>query len=368
MPVSDKILVLGGYGRVGRVVAAQLAERYPRKVVAAGRRIEKAEALAYKTHGRVLPLALDLENPGDLSAALNDAKLVVTCVERPDDALARACLTRGLHYLDVSASYRGQQRVVALGNLARRQGAAAVVGSGLVPGLSNLLAAQLARRFTLLAQLDIYLLLGLGDVHGEDAVRWLLASTGHRFSVKTLGRFQSVQSLTDAQSATFPGDSRPRKTYRFDFADQHTLPLTTGAAGAATRLCFDSRVVTRLLVTLNRLGVKLRAVPPRALSTLVARLNLGSARFALVVEAKGRVNTSETRLKTALTGRNESRTTGVVTAGVADYLYRGRVAPGVHYIDEAVQLEELRPMLEQEGLRFWPDDPDDVVPSELGAI
>jgi hypothetical protein len=45
----------------------------------------------------------------------------------------------------------------------------------------------------------------------------------------------------------FPGGYGTRAAYRFDFADQHVLAHTLGVAQVATRLCFDSAALTRLL-------------------------------------------------------------------------------------------------------------------------
>jgi len=35
--IRDKILVVGGYGNVGRVICGYLAEKFPGKIIAAGR-------------------------------------------------------------------------------------------------------------------------------------------------------------------------------------------------------------------------------------------------------------------------------------------------------------------------------------------
>lgn len=47
-------------------------------------------------------------------------------------------------------------------------------------------------------------------------------------------------NFTDPRQVRFPGERRRHTTYRFDFADQHTLPETIGATAASTHLCFDS--------------------------------------------------------------------------------------------------------------------------------
>jgi hypothetical protein len=68
---ADGIVVVGGYGSVGRTVCAELAGRFPGRVFAAGRDLGRAEAFSREMGGTVLPLRLDLagaagpQAPGD---------------------------------------------------------------------------------------------------------------------------------------------------------------------------------------------------------------------------------------------------------------------------------------------------------------
>ena len=58
--MNGTILIIGGYGAVGRVAATRLAERYPGQVIAAGRNYDRANELSKATNRKIRPLAVDI--------------------------------------------------------------------------------------------------------------------------------------------------------------------------------------------------------------------------------------------------------------------------------------------------------------------
>ncbi|GIV96968.1 MAG: hypothetical protein KatS3mg057_1625 [Herpetosiphonaceae bacterium] len=141
--MRDNILVVGGYGQVGQVVATRLATRFPGRVIVAGRNMARAAALANTTQGRIAPLQLDLADVPGCVSALDNVQLAIVCLEQNNVAFARACLERGIHYIDISASYHILQQIETFDDLARQHGASAILSVGLAPGLTNLLARYL---------------------------------------------------------------------------------------------------------------------------------------------------------------------------------------------------------------------------------
>ncbi|WP_247740988.1 saccharopine dehydrogenase NADP-binding domain-containing protein [Cohnella sp. LGH] len=142
---KDRIVVAGGYGAVGSIVCRELGYRFPGKVYAAGRSLERAEQLSRETEGRVLPMQLDISRPVD-PKLLEGVKLVVMCLDQKDVSFVRICLLSGAHYIDVSANISFQAQVEALQKEAERGGATAVMNVGLAPGVTNLLALEACRR------------------------------------------------------------------------------------------------------------------------------------------------------------------------------------------------------------------------------
>src|SRR5690606_19119363 len=102
----------------------------------------------------------------------------------------------------------------------------AVLSVGLAPGVTNLLAARAAIPFGRIDRIDLYVLLGLGDVHGTEAVRWMLETAARSFTLQTPEGPVMVEGLSDPKATLFPKDYGHRITYRLDFSDQHVLRRT----------------------------------------------------------------------------------------------------------------------------------------------
>jgi saccharopine dehydrogenase (NAD+, L-lysine-forming) len=354
---ADKIVVLGGYGAVGRVVASSLARQFPGKVFVAGRSRQAAEAFARTSGGAILPLALDAADPGQLAGALDGARVVVECVGRDDVGLARACLERGVHYVDISASAPFLRQVELLDPLARQHGAAAALSVGLAPGLTNLLAKHCVERLGAVDTLDIGILLGLGEAHGAAAIRWTLERMVTPFTLWRDGVAVPVAGFDTARQLRFPGRYGWRWAYRFDFADQHIIVRTLGLPRVSTWLCFDSAMVTRAVGLLRRVGA-LRALRRASvrdrLAALLARVHIGSNGFAISVMARR----GKSPLYTCgLSGRGQSHATGLVAALVAGQLYTTDGLPGVFHIEQRLNPDAVFKQLGAEGISVTLDAP-----------
>ncbi len=137
---GQRIVVVGGYGAVGRVVSLALADRHHGTVVVAGRDVVRARTLARRSPGPLAPTEVDAADAAGLARVLDGAGVLVMCADGANLDVARCCLERGVHYVDISASARVLGAIEALDPLARAHGAAAALSVGLAPGVTNLLA------------------------------------------------------------------------------------------------------------------------------------------------------------------------------------------------------------------------------------
>ncbi|TDE35005.1 saccharopine dehydrogenase NADP-binding domain-containing protein [Actinomadura sp. 6K520] len=292
----ERVVVLGGYGAVGREVAAGLLGHVP-EVVVAGRDPAKARTVDGTT-----PMRIDLRHD-DLDL---DADAVVMCAERENARVAEACLRRGVHYVDVSASYEVLSRIEKLDGLAVERNATAVLSVGLAPGVTNLLAREFGG-----ADVEIGVLVGSGE-HGPSAVEWTLDSLG---------------DIGESWRMRFPEPYGVRTVHRFPFSDQYTLP-----GRVRTGLCLDSRALTALLPRLARFR------DARAVRAAFRRVHVGGDGFAVAVASGGSVR--------SFAGRRQSRATGLAAALVVRRL--AGTAPGVRHIEDAVGPDFL-PELAEHG-------------------
>lgn len=349
--MHDDILIVGGYGQVGRVVADRLGRRFPGRVVVAGRSLERAEAFARQTDGRVRPRQLDATDLTDRAAALSGVRVVVMCVDQPDAGFARACLARGIHYTDVTATYRLIEQIEAHHGVAQAHGATAVLSVGLAPGVTNLLARHASAPFERLDRIDIFVLLGLGDTHGAEALRWMVETAARPFTLQTPSGLVVVEGLSDPKATELTGYGR-RIAYRIDLSDQHVVLRTLGATVAESRVCFDSALATRLFVAMKRLGVLRWAgrLSPRVLAALSGSLRWGSDEFVVQAEARGLLDGEEGVRASALSGRGEAEATGAVAAIVVEHLYEDALPePGVFHVEQVFEPGEVFARLEDDG-------------------
>jgi hypothetical protein len=328
---DGRVLVVGGYGAVGAVVTCQLAEWLPGRVVPGGRNEARA-----RRHGGV---RVDVGDPAGFRQVLDelgDVAAVVLCVEPADAAVARSCLERGIHLVDVGATPGLLDAVAALHGPAVAAGATAVLSVGVAPGLTNLLARRAHDAVGGAERLDLTVLLGTGERHGADAVRWTVAGL--------------AEPVTARPARTVLPGYGARTAHPFPFSDQHTLPRTLGVPEATTRLCLDSRSLTAALFALRRTGLLRGARRPglrRLLTAAFSRVHLGGDGFALRADARR----GDRHAAYALTGRQQSRVSGLVAAYVIRELLTGSGVPaGVHHIEQLPALADLPERLAAHGV------------------
>ncbi|RBM21667.1 saccharopine dehydrogenase [Prauserella sp. PE36] len=330
------VLVVGGYGAVGATVTRSLAEWSPGRVVCAGRDLGRARALADQVGATAAGLDVTDVKGFERLLAEHGVGVVVLCVKPSDGALARACLSNGVHLVDVGASYHLLALTEELTETALEAAATAVLSVGLAPGLTNVLAGRACRDLGGADRIDVTVLLGAGEQHGADALRWTLTQL-----------VAPRQRAARGPARVFLPGYGHRTAHPFPFSDQYTLRRTLGVTDVTTRLCLDSRVLTTLLFALRRTGLlrlAARLDVLRALTAAAGKVHFGSDGFAVAAEA---VHNGH-RVAYALTGNAQGHVTGLVAAHVAHTLLGRGLPPGVHHLDELTAFAGLP---ERIGLR-----------------
>jgi len=350
--MRTNIMVIGGYGHVGQMICRALGELYPGHVIAAGRSFERANRFAKTTNGKVRPLQLDIRAlpPAEL---LIEVRLVIMCLDQTDTAWVEACFRQGIHYVDVSANGAFLSQVEQLHGQAAANGATAVLGVGLAPGLTNLLARYAAEQLDQTEEINIAIMLGMGDQHGQAAIEWTVEHLNSPFHVIQNNNKRAVSSFTDGRITDFGAKLGHRKAYRFNFADQHSLPRTLHVPTVSTRLCFDSSFTTGLLAGMRGIGLfnllKLSTVRHFA-ARLFSKLKFGQALFAVKVDALGikvRGNhADEIQVECFLQGKNEADVTAAVATKIAKTVYESVLPRGVYHSEQLFALEGLLPVIE----------------------
>jgi saccharopine dehydrogenase (NAD+, L-lysine-forming) len=137
-----RVVVIGGAGAMGRIIARDLAEtsRGAVEVVIADRDTRAAEELGLET------VETDVGSPRVLARALRGARAVIASLPyRWNSDAMRGALAARCHYLDLGGLFHETRRQLRLGRAFRESGLMAILGVGSAPGITNVLAARAAR-------------------------------------------------------------------------------------------------------------------------------------------------------------------------------------------------------------------------------
>ena len=325
--MRERVLVLGGYGAIGTPLAHGLAQAGMMPLLA-GRDGAAAAAQAAR-----LPVAvareLDVGDPDTVAATVQQDRIemVVNATGREDPDLALAAVRAGAHFADVSASPGYVQRLQALDAAARHEHRTILASVGLAPGLSNVAAARL-HELTTSAPLEITVLLGLGEDHGDASRRWTLRQIGRTFPDPVDGH--PVRTFSDPRAVSLPGGLGRRPAYRVASADATVLTRHLGVP-VTTRYAFDPAWAARAAGIVGRIpGIG------RTLATIDARLpatRIGTDRWALTVASPTH--------RWGAWGRSQSHATGRVGATAIRHLLERPLA-GVHHLHEVITLAQLQ--------------------------
>ncbi|WP_222166274.1 saccharopine dehydrogenase family protein [Edaphocola aurantiacus] len=341
---KDKIVIVGGYGAVGSSVAKWLSAWYPGRVVVAGRSLQKAKNLQEKLEHTVDILQLDIDHIQNVSF-LADAALLIMCIDQPSGALAELCIDKGVHYIDISATPAVLHRLESLQDKALAQKVTLLLSVGLAPGLTNLLGKWVTQSIPDQKMLQLFVLLGLGEDHGEQAFQWTFDNLHQEYTIQDQGKGQQVKSFTQPLTTDLLGK---RKFYLFNFSDQHILARTQNLDSISTRMAFDHKGITALIAGMRKLGftrLMRLAWVQRIMIKLFRKVKMGTDVFAV----KAQSYHSHGVLKEAsISGYGEGAVTALVAALLAkDLLDKQTPLLGVQHIDTYVEdvpefLSELR--------------------------
>jgi hypothetical protein len=316
-----EVWLIGGYGDVGSTTAAHLLALSDANVVLAGRDADAAQRVASTLGVRARGVGLDITEPG-ATQRLQSASTVISFTEALPAGLACDLVAAGIGFIDSSADQRyttelrsGLDRLVA-------PGAGFVIGAGLVPGLSNVLAADVVANAPSTERIDVVVEMGLGHSHGLAATRWTLANLAGSYAAMVDGMSTSVPAGALRRRFRFDGDSQMTPAIGFGFADQMMIAAEHDLATVRTFLTLQPKPVARLLAATAGSSVG-RFVADR--SDRFARLfsslpALGSSGTRLAVEGFDSRATQTGRVH-MVSGHDQAQLTAVMVATIAAELF-----------------------------------------------
>ena len=306
-----KIILLGGAGIIGKVIARDLALTDDvAEIVVADLNEAGAQATVDKSapgDSRFKAAAINVTDQAALVKLLSGADCVINSVQYYFNLdVMRACLEAGCHYLDLGGLFHTTRKQLELNEDFQTKGLTAILGLGSCPGIANVQPALVADRFDTIHSIKIY---NGATTDSRDSLAWpySLATILDEMTENPLvfrnGQFIELEPLSEEEAFDFRAPIGHRITHLTLHSEAATLPLSYAHKGVQE--CFFkinffgySEKAFRRLQGLTQLG--LGDKPP---VTVKAKLPGGEL---AEVEVRPRDVLSEVLLRSEATKRGEN--------------------------------------------------------------
>jgi hypothetical protein len=159
---NKKLLILGGYGNTGRLIAQLLLQETDVQLLLAGRSVEKAENLARLLNdrfegNRVTGICADASDAENLKRAFLGADMVIVASSTAKYAkhVAAAALEVGVDYMDVQYSTEKTSLLKSTTSEIEKSGCCFITDCGFHPGLPAALVHYVAQHYDKLEKANV---------------------------------------------------------------------------------------------------------------------------------------------------------------------------------------------------------------------
>ena len=149
------VVILGGYGRLGRLCVHELAGRTQAPLVVAGRSLQRAESLALAFGERARGVYANAHDTRTLARALEGAGALVACCGGNQLVALQTALELRVPFVGLSPVWLEARSRARLAELAWRAQVPVVLSAGALPGLPGMLAEALVRQLPAIRHLRI---------------------------------------------------------------------------------------------------------------------------------------------------------------------------------------------------------------------
>jgi hypothetical protein len=320
----------------------------------AGRDCERATAFARELGANCQGIAADVTDSDSCGRALAGHRVAVHCAgpfRESDVALLDACVAAKCHYIDI-ADDRGYVREVrGRKDQFRQRQRSAIYGASSMPGISQALCRLLCVRFGKPRRIRVSLFIGNRNPKGLASLASCVRGLGRPISTPT----GPVTGSRDRVEISLPEPFGRRATYNFSTPDFDLLPDEFGVDQVEVKVGFESRLGSRLLALLARIGSGYGRRTARFLRALAWPMQwLGSSGGAVSAEfflADGRTT------QAALVARERGqRMAALPTALAAQALLREESpTPGAGTVSDLLGHDRFLAQIQEAGFELHAD-------------
>lgn len=203
--MSCRILILGGYGNFGKIIAQSLAQTPGISLIIAGRSPHKAKNFA----ARIGAAAIGMDINHDLDQTLRQLKpdiVIHTCgpFQGQSYTVAQACIRHRAHYIDIADGRDFVCNIIQLNDAAQQAGLTIVSGASSVPALTSAIIETYRHAFTALTTLDYSISTAQRTNPGLATTEAICGYVGKPFTTRQNGTITTIYGWQDLTHQTYP--------------------------------------------------------------------------------------------------------------------------------------------------------------------
>ncbi|MBM0743787.1 saccharopine dehydrogenase NADP-binding domain-containing protein [Phormidium sp. CLA17] len=362
--MSAQVLILGGSGRIGSSVAADLLTFTQAKIVIAGRNpiLGKKVCDHLGERGQFLPL--DLGDHDGLTQAISQADLVIHCAgpfHYRDTQVLETCIHHGVSYVDVSDHPSFTRKAMNCTAAAAAAGVTAIVNTGIFPGISNSMVRQDVEQLDEAETIHLsYAVAGSGGA-GVTVMRTTFLGLQKPFSAWIDGAWKTVKPYSDRETIEFPQPYGRTGVYWFDMPETFTLSSTFPVKTVITKFGTIPDFYNHLTWSVARWWHPWLLKQPFVIEFLsqVSHFmtdvtdSFSGIGVAIRSEVIGMKDGKATQVCSTLTHPNTAIAAGYGTGSIAELILSGQLdKPGVWVVEQALPTNLFTQTLQQRGIQI----------------
>ena len=342
--MTQKILVIGGYGRIGSSVAKDLATHTSAEIIVTSRNQQMIDApLRF--------LALDLDRQDMLQKAIADVDLVIHCAgpfHYRDGRVLKHCIKEKVHYVDVSDHRSFYEKVIPWQEEAVAAGITAVLNTGIFPGISNSMVKQGVEQFERAKKIHLsYVVAGSGGA-GVTVMRTTFLGLRKSFNAWIDGKWQQISPYTAREVIQFPPPYGKTGVYWFDMPETYTFADSFDVDTVITKFGSIPDWYNHLTWITAHVFPDAWVTSPQGIeffSRVSYQMTQVTDRFsgigvAMRAEITGISGGKETSYHATMVHENTAIAAGAGTGSVAQLILDGKLhKPGIYPVEQALSTE-----------------------------
>ena len=359
--MTQKVLILGGQGRIGASVASDVLAHTQATITITGRQVASQPALRQRSP-RCEYLVLDLAHREAVVQAIAHHSLVIHCAgpfSYRDRHVLETCIAQGVNYIDVADNPGYVREALQLSEAAQAKGVTAIVGTGVFPGISNSLVRQGIEQLDEADSVQLsYVVAGSGGA-GVTVMRTTFLELQHPFLGWIDGAWHSVKPYSKREIVTFPAPYNRCGVYWFNTIEAMTLPVSFSLKTVITKFGSVPDWYNHLTWMMAHGLPKRWLRQPSTIEFLAQasyRMTEISDRFsgigiAMRADIDGHHNDTPVRQTATFLHADTAAAAGMGTGSVAQFLLSGALkAPGVWPVEQAVPTGLFQQACQRRGL------------------